>query len=143
MRRSRIIVPLHLVWATYQRMPLVTTAIEEPLYRCIGAEAAQLDVEVLAIGGLEDHIHVAVMFPATVTISRLVQRLKGVSSHIARTELLPEESFFRWQEGYSASGFHTNLITQVVGYVQNQKQRHEAKNLWPELEKVDEETPPQ
>ena len=141
MRRSKVVAPIHLVWTTYQRMPLIRPEIEEALYRCICGEAERLKGEVLAIGGMPDHVHLVVMFPATVSFSKFVQQLKGVSSHFAKERLLSPEEFFYWQEGYGLFAFSARHIPRVVAYIQNQKQHHNENNLWPALEEADEEAP--
>jgi putative transposase len=135
------VVPVHFVWATYQRHPLITDSVREPLYRCITAEVVRLKAEVLAIGGLADHVHLAVMFPATVSIGDFMKQIKGASSAAAQGKMIDPESFFKWQEGYGAFAFHTNMIDDVVFYVETQEARHARNNLSPNLEAMYEEVP--
>jgi REP element-mobilizing transposase RayT len=100
MRRSKIVVCLHFIWAVKGREPLLTPALEERLYRCMTEEAEVCGVEVLALNGMPDHVHLAVKFPATITMSELMKRIKGVSSALAN-DLLGHTTRFRWQEGYA------------------------------------------
>jgi putative transposase len=141
MRRSKIRAYLHIVWGTYQRMPLVTPEIEESVYRCIQQEAVRFKAEVLAIGGMPDHVHLVVAFPTTCSFSEFVQQVKGVSSKFVKDQLLPPESFFRWQEGYGLFTLSPNHLKNAVPYVENQKQHHSESNLWPQWEDTDEEAP--
>src|SRR5690349_3243870 len=106
-RQSKIEVYLHLVWTTYRRMPFVSPEIEEAVYRCIQQEAQQLGCQVLAIGGMPDHVHLAIKYPATITISRLMNQIKGVSSHFVH-EQLPGMEGFAWQSGYSVHSITPN-----------------------------------
>ncbi len=139
MRRSKIIVPLHLVWATYGRLPLILPHWEEDLYECIRLEATKLRLDVLALGGVEDHLHLAILLPATRTIAELMKQIKGASSHFVTQRFLPAEGFFKWQEGYGAFGFHTSLTPRVVAYIENQKTHHANHELWTSLEETDED----
>ncbi|MDX1933708.1 MAG: IS200/IS605 family transposase [Capsulimonadales bacterium] len=141
MRRSHIVVPVHLVWATYQRMPLIQPEWEDDLYHCIAQDAAKLRCEILALNGMPDHVHLAVMLPATVTIASIMKQVKGNSSNFITEQILPKDSFFYWQEGYSAYGFHINLTPRVVSYIQNQKKHHSGGTVWPTLESIGEELP--
>jgi putative transposase len=59
MRRSKVEVGIHIVWATYNRMPLLTKFVEEAVYSFILHEAQALKCEVLAAGGMPDHIHLS------------------------------------------------------------------------------------
>ena len=141
MRRSKIVMPVHLVWATYGRLPLIHIDHEEGLYACVRLEATKLRLDVLALGGVEDHIHLAIMLPATRTMAEIMKQLKGASSHYMGQYVSSKDSFFKWQEGYGAFAFHANLIPRVVAYIENQKAHHANHDLWLALEDIDEETP--
>jgi REP element-mobilizing transposase RayT len=141
MRRSKISAYVHIVWATYQRMPLVVPEIEPALFRCIAQEATRLRCDVLAIGGMPDHVHAVVAFPATVTFSQFAKQVKGASSRLAKERLMPAESFFAWQEGYGLFTLSPNHVERAIAYVRNQKEHHAAGHVWAEWEETDEETP--
>ena len=49
---------IHFVWATWDRAPIITPALEAPLYACITRECRDLKCVVIALGGTEDHVHV-------------------------------------------------------------------------------------
>jgi REP element-mobilizing transposase RayT len=141
MRRSRIRAYVHIVWATRQRLPLISPEMEERLYRCIESESLKLKVKTLSIGGMPDHIHFVGTMPATCSFAELVRQLKGVSSRFVQTELLPGE-FFEWQEGYGLFTLSKNHVEKAVTYVKNQKRHHTTDTVWPEWEETDEETLP-
>ena len=92
---------LHVVWATWDRMPLITEAIQPRLYAAIAAKCRELKCAPLAIGGIEDHVHLLVRLHTTVTVATLVQQVKGSSSHLVTHEITPGE-FFKWQGAYGA-----------------------------------------
>ena len=140
MRRSKIVSPMHFVWGTQDRLPVITEEIEEMVYRCLIDEATTLRCEILAIGGMPDHIHIAVMFPATISYSQFIKQLKGASSKLMK-ELLPPDTFFYWQDGYGAFGFTYNEREKVISYITHQKQHHESQKLWPSLEATGEDKP--
>jgi putative transposase len=135
------VAPIHFVWATYRRLPLIAEDAERVLMRCLVPDAEQMQCEVLAIGVMPDHVHIAVMFPATQTFSAFAKPLKGASSRRMKDVTQPGEHPFSWQEGYAALAFHARLIPRVVAYVENQKARHIDGSLWPDLEETDEESP--
>ena len=132
-RRNRVEVALHFVWTTFERRPMVTPDVERSVYRSIQREAQRLGAEVLALNGMPDHVHLAVLMPTTISIAKFMQQVKGVSSSIARDQL-GEDHFFRWEEGYGAFAFSRSHRDRIVTYIQNQKRHHEANKLWPEWE---------
>jgi REP element-mobilizing transposase RayT len=53
----------HAVWATRAREPLITATLE-PVVHCVVRQIAQHHrITVHAIGGTEDHIHIAISIP--------------------------------------------------------------------------------
>jgi REP element-mobilizing transposase RayT len=48
---------LHLVWSTWDRLPLLEEQYAREVYWVIGAKCAELRAESIAIGGIEDHVH--------------------------------------------------------------------------------------
>jgi putative transposase len=137
MSRSISEIYLHLVWATWRREPLVTADIEREVYRCIEQQARDLRCSVLAIGGMPDHIHLAVRIPTYVDAARIAMQTKGVSSTFIRDQLRRDQ-LFRWQEGFAVFSFGRNQQGRIIKYITNQKQRHAAGKLWPEWEETTE-----
>ena len=139
MRRSKIEVCLHYVWATKGREPLLTPEIEATVYRCIQNEAQSMKCTVLALNGLPDHVHLLVKITATTPmLADFMKRIKGVSSAFAN-DLPGRDALFRWQEGYGVHAVATSNKQTIIEYVQNQKQRHAENKLISELEETDEE----
>lgn len=143
MRRNKLALYLHLVWATWDRLPLITPEIERRLHRNIESEARKMGCTVLALNGMPDHVHLVVSFPTTITIADLVKQVKGVSSHFVNETLKPE-SQFKWQGSYGAFTVSRRELEKVIGYVKHQKDHHAANELIPEWEETFEEaeTPP-
>ena len=123
MRRSLVAVYVHLIWATWDRLPLLDEPIEREVYRAIEAKATELNAETLAIGGVEDHVHLLVRLPATITIADLVQQVKGASAHLVTHELRPGE-FFQWQGAYAAFSVSQRQIKTAKAYIAQQKEHH-------------------
>lgn len=119
---------VHLVWATWDRLPLITPVIEPRLYAAIQAKSQELGCQALIIGGVADHVHVLMMLKPTVSISKLVQEIKGATSHLVTHCLTPGE-FFKWQGAYAAFSVSKNDIPHLQRYIQNQKNHHSAGNL--------------
>ena len=128
MRHSRVGLFIHCIWATWDRLPLITETNERPIYRSIEAKCAELGVEVIAIGGVADHVHLLIEMPATENIAHVIKEIKGVSAHLIATELTPND-FFRWQGAYAAFSVGLEDIESVRHYILHQKEHHAAQNL--------------
>ncbi|HLO85694.1 MAG TPA: IS200/IS605 family transposase [Nostocaceae cyanobacterium] len=124
---------IHCVWETWDRLPLVTPDIQEIIYAAIAKQCSDLKCTVIAIGGTVDHVHLLTGFPSTLSISELVQKIKGSSSHLITHEIKPNEPF-KWQGGYGAFTVSHHLLDQVANYIQNQATHHQQKSLNPDWE---------
>ena len=129
---------LHAVWATWRRLPLITPEIRPRVYASLAHHVHSLGADVIAIGGIEDHVHVLARYPATVAVADYVSRLKGGSSHFV-TQVLRHPEFFKWQGGYGAFSVSRRGIPNVRAYVLNQEQHHRDGTLIPALERTDDE----
>lgn len=126
---------VHLVWATWDRLPLLDPALRDRVYRCIIAEAGALRCPVGAIGGIEDHVHVLVRCAPSVAVADLVKQVKGSSSRLVQREVRPGE-FFKWQGSYGAFSISRSDVARVRGYVRRQEEHHNTGRLSPALERT-------
>ena len=135
MRRNKIELYLHIVWATWNREPWIMEGMQRRLYRAIENEAKKCGCRVFAINGIADHVHMLLSFPTTITIAKLLKQMKGPSSHFINEEFKPNIQF-KWQGGYGAftvSPWHTEEIKE---YIRQQKEHHSANTLQKYLEEI-------
>jgi putative transposase len=112
----------HLVWATHNRLPLITTASEPELYSYITRKSKTLDCPLHAIGGMADHIHLVVSIPPRLSTAEFVKHVKGSSSRFMNRAVLNQE--FAWQQEYGVFSLGGKQLEQAIAYVNNQKQHH-------------------
>lgn len=124
---------LHCVWATWDRLPLITPEIEHPLHAAINRCSQELGCTVLAIGGVADHVHLLIHLPTTLSVSALIKNVKGNSSHLVTHKIAPNQ-FFKWQGSYAAFSVSHQNLKQVEQYIRNQATHHQQKKLIPDWE---------
>lgn len=137
-RRNKINVMIHYVWCTHERLPLLTAEVERAVYRYIEQVCHDDRCDVLAIGGMPDHIHLLVNMSPTVSLSDLMKHVKGGSSRLITTKLKPGE-WFAWRAHYGAFAVAIRDKRKAIDYILCQKQHHADNTLLPELEQTDEE----
>jgi putative transposase len=113
----------HFIWGTKNRLPLIDSTIERELYRAIAAKVKNMDGFVHAIGGIEDHVHLAVSVPPKVAPAKFIGDVKGNSSHYINYVVKPDFEF-HWQDEYGLVSFGEKNLAGVVRYIHNQKQHH-------------------
>jgi putative transposase len=129
----------HLVWSTRDRTALITPDCERPLYDYIDQKSQFLQVQLHAIGGMPDHIHLIVSIPPKIAIADFVKRIKGSSSHYLNE--LNSARNFGWQREYGVFSLGSQQLDRAVEYVNNQKQRHQNQTLIGLLETTSELEP--
>lgn len=126
----------HFVWGTKNRLPLINATLEPELYRAIAAKAQDMGGFVHAIGGMDDHTHLAVSIPPKLAPAKFIGDVKGNSSHYVNHVIKPDFEF-RWQDEYGALSFGERNLASVVRYIHNQKGHHADGTLIAAMERMD------
>jgi REP element-mobilizing transposase RayT len=108
--------------------------VERELHACIASKCREMKCEPIAVGGIEDHVHLLVGFHAAVAPAAIVKEVKGVSSHLMTHRLRPD-TFFRWQGAYGAFTVNKDGLPAVATYIANQKKHHLQNTLIAEWER--------
>ncbi len=120
----------HFIWATKERLPLIEPTFESELYRATAAKVQKMDGFVHAIGGTQDHLHLAASLPPKLAPAHFIGEVKGNSSHFVNFVIKPDFEF-HWQDGYGVLSFGEKNLLAVVRYIQNQKKHHsEGTVVW-------------
>ena len=116
----------HCVWSTKNRKPVIIPEIEKQVWAMVAETAKTHGMFVKKAGGIEDHVHVLIQIPKTLSVSEGMKRLKGGSSNaIQQSGLLEQE--FAWQVGYAAFTVSKSVEPEVVRYISNQREHHRTK----------------
>jgi len=113
----------HLVWATFERQPLIDAEREAIIHTTLDAKAKELRAVLHAFGSVADHVHVVISIPPVVSVAACVKHLKGTSSRAANARTCTGE-VFRWQEGYGVLSLGERSLATVIGYVRDQRRHH-------------------
>jgi REP element-mobilizing transposase RayT len=127
----------HFIWGTKNRLPLIDSSLESELYRVIAAKAKDMGGFIHAIGGIEDHVHLAVSIPPKTAPAKFIGDVKGNSSHYVNHVIKPDFEFY-WQDEYGVLSFGEKNLSSVVRYIHNQKQHHANQTLISAMERMDE-----
>ena len=127
----------HITWHAKGNAPLIQPELERPLYTFLRdcAQRTQ-DVVVHAVGGTEDHVHLAVTIPPTLLVSEWIGKLKGASAHYINHRVANHKAL-AWQSGYGVVSFGTKYLPWVVDYVKHQKQHHAKGRVTARLERIE------
>jgi REP element-mobilizing transposase RayT len=122
----------HCVFSTRERRPLLTPALRARLWPFPGGIARQNKMKALEIGGVEDHVHLLLSLPATISIAKAMQLIKGGSSKWVH-ETFPEHRLFGWQEKYGAFSVSASQLETLVRYIRGQEEHHRKRTFQDEF----------
>jgi REP element-mobilizing transposase RayT len=132
-RRTHVAIFVHLVWGTWDRLPQLAEELQRPAYRAIEAKCRELKAEVIAVGGVEDHVHLLVQLPATLSVADLMSHVKGAASHLM-THQLASDRFFKWQGAYAAFSVSHPQLDPLIAYIARQSEHHASASITQEWE---------
>ena len=138
-KHNKVSVYMHFVWTTEDRLPLIMPDIERDLYRCVQEICLTHHCEVLAIGGMPDHVHLLLKMSPTVSMATLMKEVKGGSSRFVSERLKPGE-WFRWRAHYGVFSVTPKDRERIQHYVQNQLAHHADHDLIESAEQSEIET---
>lgn len=122
----------HLIFSTKDREPWLRPDIQERVWAFLGGVARENGMKALQVGGMADHVHVVIGASTSMAISKVAKLLKGGSSLWIKDEF-PGMRGFAWQDGYGAFSVSKSNLSEVICYVQNQREHHRMKTFQEEF----------
>ena len=116
---------VHLVFVTKYRQNVFNKTILDDLQLIFSKVCSDFEAQLVEFDGEEDHVHLLVTYPPKVSISRLVNSLKGVSARLIRKKRYP--SILKklwgtslWSPSYFAGSCGGAPISIIRQYIEQQ-----------------------
>lgn len=119
---------LHLVFSTKDRAPVLSDPLRPALHAYLATVARNAGCGCPRVGGVADHVHLAIQFTRTLTIAALVEELKTSSSKWLKTQS-PELSGFAWQRGYGVFSVGPSDLGALLHYIDHQAEHHRTRTF--------------
>ncbi len=124
--------PVHIVFATKDRRPLIDAEWRDDLFHYLGGTARKLEATTFGVGGTADHVHMLIGLKTTHSVADLMREIKKSSSIWALTK----RADFAWQTGYGAFGIRASEIPVTLNYIHRQEEHHRTISSADELRKL-------
>jgi putative transposase len=95
----------HLVFVTKYRKKVINTEILAELKSILTRLLLANGSELVEFGGEPDHVHLLISYPPTVTLSKLINNLKAVSSKLIRKQYQEHVNKFYWKPVFWTSAY--------------------------------------
>ncbi|MGA9406595.1 MAG: IS200/IS605 family transposase [Bacteroidota bacterium] len=125
---------IHLIWSTKDRQPIMQKEFRWKIFNHINQKAKEEGYHLDAINGAADHVHCLMSIRPKYSISEIVNKLKGESSHWINHEgIIPTR--FVWQGGFAAFSVSESQLGKVRAYIHNQERHHQRMPFEVEVKK--------
>ena len=114
--------------------PLLTVDLER-IFNYLSGVSRGLGAVPISIGGIENHVHMLISLPKTMSISEFSMKIKAESSRWLKS-LSPHYVAFAWQDGYGAFSVSASGIEKAKAYILNQAVHHKGLSFEEEYKKL-------
>ncbi|MFZ4547326.1 MAG: IS200/IS605 family transposase [Bacteroidales bacterium] len=119
---------IQVVFAVQNRKALIQPLWEAELYKYITGIVQNKEQKMLSISGIPNHIHFLIGMKPSCCLSDLVREIKK-SSNIFINDKHFTPFDFKWQEGFGSFSYSHSQLTNVIHYINNQKEHHTKKSF--------------
>ncbi len=121
---------VHIIFSTKGRVPLIHDEIAPRLHAYLAGTARELGCECFRVGGVADHVHLALRLPTTKAAADVVSRLKTSSSAWMKEQ---GSAQFSWQRGYGLFSVGPSDLDALIQYIDGQKVHHARRSFQDEM----------
>lgn len=135
MPQSLSMVIIHLVFSTKDREARIVPEMRPRLHAYLAEVARGLGCHAYRVGGVADHVHLALTLPRMVTQGELVKELKTSSNHWLGKQDAGYADF-AWQRGYGIFSVGSSQLAALERYIDNQEVHHQRRTFQDEFREL-------
>src|SRR5208283_1620572 len=117
-------VMIHCVFSTKARSA-IPEALIPGLFKYLNGIGSNIHVPVIAAGGTDNHVHLLIALPASITLAKAMQTFKANSSRWMGEHGID----FAWQHGYAAFSVSASNRDGVLQYIEHQPEHHRKRSF--------------
>ena len=119
----------HLVWTTKYRYKVLNGKIAERTRELIRQCCKSMDITIIKGAISKDHIHILISCPPSISLSKIVQQIKGKTSKMLLQEYKDLKRRY-WGQHLWASGYFCRSVGVITDkiikeYIENQQDEYE------------------
>ncbi|MBX3243631.1 MAG: IS200/IS605 family transposase [Acidobacteria bacterium] len=116
----------HVVFSTHGHLRSLTKERRAELFAYMAALIKEKGGRTLIINGVEDHVHLLIALPPTISLSDIMRFLKTNSSRWFSQRFNVK---FAWQKGFGAFSVSRSAAHQVEKYIRHQEAHHQKRDF--------------
>jgi putative transposase len=125
-----------IVFGSYDYTPFMSTENENVLFSYIAGILKNKSCHSYIVGGASNHIHIITHVHPTIAPAYLVKDIKLSTHKMILQNSKIFSHFSGWQVGYSGFTYHISSKTNLIRYVENQREHHKVYTFKEELKEL-------
>jgi REP element-mobilizing transposase RayT len=130
MPQSLSLVIIHVIFSTKDRYAFLDPEPRPKLHAYLATVARNAGCECYRVGGVADHVHLAIRLSRTMSIADLIENLKTTSSKWLKTQ---SSALANWQRGYGCFSVGPTDLDSLCAYIDTQEEHHKARTFQEEF----------
>ena len=126
---------IHLVFSTKNRENRLYRDLRPDLFAMMATVVHNTKSHAYRVGGVDDHVHLAIRLHPTLAGAQLVNVLKTQSSQWIK-EQSGSSPDFAWQKGYGLFSVSKTHMPKLIDYIDNQETHHYALSFQDEFREL-------
>lgn len=114
---------VHVVFSTKRRSPFLGHEVRASTHSFLAGAVRDAGCECYGVGGVDDHVHLAIRLSRTISIAALVEDVKTTSSRWLKHSS-PDLAAFAWQRGYGVFSVRPRDANSLIAYIDRQVEHH-------------------
>lgn len=119
---------IHAVWGTKNREPILDKDARQAIFDHMKENARAKQIHIDILNGYSDHVHCLFGLNADMTVAKVLQLIKGESSHWYNRQASVKVKLEWADEYYAVSVSESNLVI-VREYIKQQEEHHRKKTF--------------
>lgn len=113
----------HVIWCPKYRRKVLTSGVDERLKELLLEKAKSIDVEIVKMEVMPDHVHLFIKTPPTLAVHFVVNQFKGYTSRLLRNEMpwLKSRLPTLWSRSYYCESVGHISEKTIKRYIEDQK----------------------
>jgi putative transposase len=121
---------VHIIFSTKNRKAMISDGLKPALHAYLAGTARRLNSDCFRVGGVADHVHLAMTLPTTRTAAKVVSEIKTGSSVWMKEQGIAN---FAWQRGYGLFSVSPADLGALIRYVDQQEAHHRKRSFQDEM----------
>jgi REP-associated tyrosine transposase len=126
---------VHIVFSTKNRQRWLDTPMAPRMHAYLATICRDRGCEAYRVGGMPDHVHLAIRLSRTVSQADLLEAIKTTSSVWIKKQD-DEYRPFSWQRGYGAFSVGFSQLETLIHYIDTQEEHHRTKTFQEEYREL-------